>query len=83
MDPNKRLGPADEQAFYRKIDDIFWKTKDDLIKEGPLTPKQIVEKLQAAIATVLPEKQLGGLGGDDKMELPSEDNAEEDTKEGE
>lgn len=80
MDANKQLGPADEQAFFGKISDIFWKTKEDLIKNGPMTPKQIVEELQKAIATVLPstEKGLGGLGGDDTMEVPEETEEEED-----
>lgn len=82
MDPNKHLGPADEQAFYNKIDNIFWKTKDDCVKDGPMTPKQIVEKLQAAIATVLPEKKLGGLGVDEeKMDIGDEE--EEEYEEGE
>jgi hypothetical protein len=82
MDPNKHLGPADEQAFYNKIDNIFWKTKDDCVKDGPMTPNEIVKKLQDAIATVIPEKQLGGLGTEEeKMDLGEDE--EEDYDEGE
>lgn len=78
MDPDKQLGPADEQAFFNKISDIFWRTKDDLIKNGPMTPNEIVEKLSESLKTVLPKgsKGLGGLGEEDTMELPEEEEEE-------